>query len=77
VLRGLARAVAGKLGGKVGVAPRIYLRKLVAGLLDRVDLYPDFDPVRDFELTLRPEELTAEEQDAISSKTPDDIELDV
>ena len=39
--------VAGKLGGKVGVAPRIFLRKLVATILDRVDLFPDFDPAKD------------------------------
>ena len=32
----LARAVAGELGGQVGVAPRIFLRKLVADVLDRV-----------------------------------------
>jgi hypothetical protein len=77
MLCALARAVAGKLGGKVGIAPRIYLRKLVAGVLDRVDLFPDFDPMRDFELTLQPEELSAEEQAAVAGKTPDDIALDV
>ena len=45
VLGHLARGVAGALGGKVGVAPRLFLRKLVADLLDKVDLYEDFDPL--------------------------------
>ena len=35
----LARAVAGGLGGKVGVAPRLFLKKLVVDVLDRVDLH--------------------------------------
>lgn len=74
-LRGLARAVAGKLGGKVGVAPRIFLRKLVAGLLDRVDLYPDFDPREHFELSLTSDELTVEERAAAGGASPDDFEL--
>src|SRR5207247_934870 len=33
----LARAVTGRLGGKVGVAPRIFLKKLVSDILDRID----------------------------------------
>jgi hypothetical protein len=77
VLTGLATAVAGKLGGKVGVAPRIFLRKLVAGLLDRVDLYPDFDPLRDFELSLTADELTVEERAAAGGASPDDFDLEV
>ena len=36
----------GSLGGKVGVAPRIFLKKLVADVLDRIDQFPDFDPRR-------------------------------
>ena len=39
----LAGAVAGKLGGKVGVAPRIFLKKLDAEVLDRIDQFPDFE----------------------------------
>ena len=31
----LARAVVGGLGGKVGVAPRLFLKKLLADVLDR------------------------------------------
>ena len=44
------RAVTGKLGGKVGVAPRIFLKKLVADVLDRVDQYADFDPRQNYAL---------------------------
>lgn len=77
VLLGLAKTVAGSLGGKVGVAPRIFLRKLVAGLLDRVDLYPDFEPRRDFELSLGADELTVEERAAVGGGSPDDFELEV
>ena len=40
----LARAVTGGLGGRVGIAPRVFLKKLVQDVLDRIDLYPDFDP---------------------------------
>ena len=46
----LARAVAGELGGQVGVAPRIFLRKLVADVLDRVAEFPDFDPRQHYKL---------------------------
>jgi len=78
VLRSLARGVAGKLGGRTGVAPRIYLRKLVAGLLDRVDMFEDFDPHRDYELVIDSSELTAEERVAAGQETtPDDIHLDL
>ena len=77
VLDSLARGVAGKLGGNVGVAPRIFLRKLVAGLLDRVDLFEDFEPTRDFQLVVDADELTAEERGAAGRpRSPDDIELD-
>jgi hypothetical protein len=50
----LAADVTRGLGGKVGVAPRIFLKKLVAGVLDRVDDFDDFDPAQHFKLTLSP-----------------------
>lgn len=77
VIAGLATAVAGKLGGKVGVAPRIFLRKLVATILDRVDLFPDFDPTKDLDIRISPDELTLEEQAAAAGKKLDDIEIDL
>ncbi len=71
----LARAVIGALGGQVGVAPRIYLKKLVADVFDRVDQFADWDPRRHYELTLRVDELTDVERNAAASA--DDIELPV
>ncbi|MGC4898089.1 BREX system ATP-binding protein BrxD [Micromonospora echinospora] len=68
----LARAVAGRLGGQVGVAPRVYLKKLVADVLDRVDQFPDWDPRQHYGLTLRPDELTDVERNAVAA---DDVEL--
>ncbi|MEV6525739.1 BREX system ATP-binding protein BrxD [Longispora sp. NPDC051575] len=73
-LTDLARSVAGRLGGKVGVAPRLFLKKLVASVLDPVELHPDFDPRRHFELTVSSSELTEVERNAASS---DDIALDL
>ena len=74
-VRVLAGAVAGGLGGKVGVAPRVFLRKLVGDVLDRVDQFPDFDPRRDYALTVTDGELTEVERQAAAS--PDDVELDL
>jgi len=48
----LANAVTGGLGDKVGVAPRIFLKKLVGDVLDRVDQFEDFDPREHYELTI-------------------------
>lgn len=73
LLADLAATVTGHMGGKVGVAPRIFLKKLVAEVLDRVDQFPDWDPRRDYSLTVSAQELTAAERRALS---PDDIELD-
>ena len=74
LLRDLAATVAGKLGGKVGVAPRIFLKKLVSEVLDRIDQFPDFDPRRDYDISIAASELTKDEQREIS---PDDVELDL
>ena len=71
----LARAVTGGLGGRVGIAPRVFLKKLVQDVLDRIDLHPDFDPRRDYALTLTEGELTDVERNARASTTPDDVEL--
>ena len=71
----LARAVAGRLGGKTGVAPRIFLKKLVADILDRIDQFPDFDPHVDYKLTIQDADMTTVERQAASAKTVNDIEL--
>jgi hypothetical protein len=71
----LARSVAGGLGGKVGVAPRLFLKKLVADILDRVELHDDFDPRRHYTLTLAEGEMSAAERAAASAASVDEIEL--
>jgi hypothetical protein len=82
----LASGVSGALGGKVGIAPRIFLKKLVADVLDRVDQFPDFDPRRHYAPTLTASELSAEERNSALLPAPagsaaparaGDIELDL
>jgi BREX system ATP-binding protein BrxC/D len=78
----LADAVTGSLGGKVGVAPRVFLKKLVADVLDRVDQFADFDPRRHYKLTLAASELSDVERNAAALSVPtaaraDDINLDI
>ncbi len=68
----LADAVTGRLGAQVGVAPRLYCKKLVADVLDRVDQFEDFDPRQHYALTVNASELTAEERQVADV---DDIEL--
>lgn len=72
----LARSMAGKLGGKVGIAPRLFLKKLVSDVLDRIDQFDDFDPRVDYQLTVSTNEMTSVEREA-QAKTVDDIELDL
>jgi hypothetical protein len=76
-VRELAQAVAGKLGGKVGVAPRIFLKKLVADILDRVDQFPDFNPRQHYTLTMSDSELTPVERQAMGATNVDEIELEL
>ncbi|MDT3441474.1 BREX system ATP-binding protein BrxD [Pseudofrankia sp. BMG5.37] len=71
----LASGVAGKLGGKVGVTPRLFLKKLVGDVLDRVDQFDDFDPRRDYPLTIAAAEMTDLERNAATRA--DDIALDL
>lgn len=75
----LARAVAGDLGGHVGIAPRVFLRKLVADILDRVAEFDDFDPRRHYKLTLSPSDLTDTERNAAASRpqSADDVDLEI
>ncbi|BAK35873.1 hypothetical protein MLP_28590 [Microlunatus phosphovorus NM-1] len=78
----LADAVAGSLGGSIGVAPRVFLKKLVGDVLDRVDQFEDFDPRQHYRLTVTDAELTATERATASSprargaQGPDDIDLE-
>jgi hypothetical protein len=80
----LAVAVTGELGGQAGIAPRVFLRKLVADVLDRVAEFDDFDPRKHYKLTLSSAELTDTERNAAefrpgsgSPSSADDVELDL
>jgi hypothetical protein len=75
-VRDLASAVAGKMGGRVGIAPRIFLKKLVADVLDRIDQFDDFDPRQHYALTVSESEMTAVERNAAAANDVDDIELE-
>jgi hypothetical protein len=75
LIQSLADRVTGSLGGKTGIAPRIFLKKLVADLLDRIDCHESFDPRRDYRLTIREDELSTEERNAMPATSVDDISL--
>ncbi len=75
-LETLARAMTGQLGGKAGIAPRLFLKKLVNDVLDRIDQYAEFDPRQHYQLTLSGSEMTAVEREA-QARSVDEIELDL
>ncbi|EUA08680.1 hypothetical protein I553_9736 [Mycobacterium xenopi 4042] len=72
-LQRFSAAVAGELGGRVGIAPRLFLRKLV-DVLDKIEQFPDFDPYRDYEVRIAENELSPAERAAL---TADDVALNL
>jgi hypothetical protein len=65
-LRGLVDKVTVGFGGRVPVAPRVFLRELV-DVIDRVEQHPTYDPAAHYKLSLddaalSPEELAAKEE---------------
>jgi hypothetical protein len=75
-LRSLVRDVTSGFGGKVAVAPRLFLRKLT-DVLDRVDQHQDFDPVAHYKLKIDDNELNADELAAAKGiPVPADEEID-
>ena len=74
LVHGLASKVTGSLGGKIGIAPRLFLKKLVQ-LIDKVEEHEGFDPVRDASLSITESEMTLEERGAAAANRADDIEL--
>jgi hypothetical protein len=68
-----AASVAGELGGKVGIAPRLFLKKLV-DVLDKVDQFDDFDPREHYRIRISATELSEIERNAVSAG---DIELEL
>lgn len=78
MIRLLAHGVTGKLGQRVGAAPRLFLRKLVGELLDKVEEHEDYLPKRDFKLVVSAAEMTAEEREAGGvERSVDDVALDL
>jgi len=61
---------------RAGIAPRLYLRKLVAEVLDRVDQFADFDPRRHYAPTIDEREMTKAERAAACAADGYDVELD-
>jgi hypothetical protein len=73
----LASAVAGNLGGKVGIAPRLFLKKLVS-LLDQVEEHAAFDPAIHWQLKIDTSDMNADEREAAGiERSVDDIQLDL
>ena len=70
----LSKAVAGRLGDQVGVAPRLFVKKLVGDVLDRVDQFEDFDPRKDYALTVSRGELS---EDELAAAGVNDIDLNL
>jgi hypothetical protein len=77
IVAGLAQKVAGHLGGKVGIAPRLFLKKLTT-LMDQVEEHADFDPTAHANVPVAPAELTPDEREAAGvQRSVDDIALDL
>ncbi|GAA3213046.1 BREX system ATP-binding protein BrxD [Microbacterium terregens] len=73
-LANLADTIAGRLGGKVGVAPRMYLRKLV-DTLDKIEQFPDYTPAEASAVIVADGELNTDERAAAGGL--DAIQIDV
>ncbi len=80
-LRALVAQVTAGFGGKVSLAPRLFLRELV-DVMDRVDIHEDYDPSSHYRLDLEDGKLTPEELaakhglsgDAAESEVGDEVE---
>jgi hypothetical protein len=77
----LAAHIAGELGGRVGVAPRLFLRRLV-DIMDRVEQFPDYSAVRNGLGAVSATDMTEEERSAarrgdVGRRSLDDIDLDL
>jgi hypothetical protein len=70
-LHALVGQITTGFGGKVALAPRLFLRELV-DVLDRVDIHADYDPAAHYRLDLADSKLTAEE---LAAKHGREVEL--
>lgn len=69
-LRALVAQVTAGFGGKVALAPRLFLRELI-DVMDRVDIHEDYDPATNYRLELDDTKLTAEELAAKHGRSMD------
>ena len=58
-------------------APRLFVKKLVGDVLDRIELNADFDPRQRYRLTVIDHELTPAERQARHAESAEDIALDL
>jgi hypothetical protein len=72
-LQGLVSRVTTGFGGKVALAPRVFLRELV-DVMDRVDIHEDYDPAAHYRLELEDTTLTPEELAAKHGRAAEIIE---
>jgi hypothetical protein len=69
-LRALVTQVTAGFGGKVSLAPRLFLRELI-DVMDRVDIHDEYDPGTHYRLELEDGKLTAEELAAKHGRSVD------
>jgi hypothetical protein len=70
----LAARVCSHFGGKARVAPRVFLKMLVSDVLQRIELFAEFDPRAHYAATVNAAELNATERAATGV---DDIDLEL
>lgn len=75
-LRALVGQVTAGFGGKVSLAPRLFLRELI-DVMDRVDIHEEYDPVTHYHLELDDGKLTAEELAAKHGRPMEEVEQEV
>lgn len=75
-LRALVGQVTTGFGGKVSLAPRLFLRELI-DVMDRVDIHEDYDPATHYKLELDDGKLTAEELAAKHGRPMVEVEQEV
>ena len=74
-IQSLVKGICGTLGGQVGLAPRIFLKKLL-DVLDRVQEYEDFNPREHYKPVIEGSELNEDERAASGVDSLDEIKLD-
>lgn len=73
-LEALVGQITTGFGGKVALAPRLFLRELI-DVMDRVDLHEQYDPVAHYKLALDDAKLTPEELAAKHGRALETVEV--